>query len=242
MALRNDLIRLAHANPELRAKLLPLLSEPRTARIAPRDPMSPVTEPNELSMAESRLRLNVLYDIANKGDKRTKRFMDSLAEVLRQGERFTVKQLDTLNKVIRESRAPWFDMHNNRQEALALFNPRDPLIKAKLLRQKAMWWMRNATIRLAYENPELRSHLLPLLKQADGDLDKLKEAVKAAGSYMNVGRELKKLGIKFTSTLGEGPIPAHYVATLGGKKYGIINKKYADDPDFVIGEIAVGKL
>lgn len=103
--------------------------------------------------------------------------------------------------------------------------------------------LRKDLIRLAHANPELQPKLLPLLREAGtDDLDKLKEAVKAAGTYMNVGRELKKLGIKFTSTLGEGPMPPHYVAIVGGQKYGIINKKYADDPDFVIGQVAVGKL
>jgi len=37
-------------------------------------------------------------------------------------------------------------------------------------------------------------------------------------------------------------VPANYTLTVGGTKYGIVNKKYAEDPDFVIGDIAVGKM
>ena len=102
--------------------------------------------------------------------------------------------------------------------------------------------LRSKLIRLAHAQPELRAEILPLLRKADGDLDKLKEAVKAAGTWVNVGRELKKLGIKYTASFGDPPIPPHIVATMSGKRYGIIHKKYADDPDFVIGEIAVGKM
>jgi hypothetical protein len=71
------------------------------------------------------------------------------------------------------------------------------------------------------------------------DLDKLREAVEAASSFMNVGSELKKLGIKYDFSTEMMPI---YMVTMSGTRYAIINKKHADDPDFVVGNIAVGKL
>jgi len=70
-------------------------------------------------------------------------------------------------------------------------------------------------------------------------LDDLKKAVGEAKSFMDVGKELKKARIKYDFSTSPMAI---YMVKLGGTKYAIVNKKYADDADFVIGDIAVGKL
>jgi hypothetical protein len=80
------------------------------------------------------------------------------------------------------------------------------------------------------------------LKQGAALPEALKAAVTAAKSFMDVGAELKKAKIKYNFSAGDFPVPANYTLTVGGTKYGIVNKKYAEDPDFVIGDIAVGKM
>lgn len=56
---------------------------------------------------------------------------------------------------------------------------------------------------------------------------------------MGVGAELKKAGIKYDFSTETLPL---YRVTLGGKTYGIINKKYAETPEVVVGDIAIGKM
>ena len=67
----------------------------------------------------------------------------------------------------------------------------------------------------------------------------LVDAVNAASSFMKVGEELKKRRIKYDFSTSPMPI---YMLRIGGAKYAIVNKKYADDADLVVGEIAVGKM
>jgi len=71
--------------------------------------------------------------------------------------------------------------------------------------------------------------------------EQLRKIITDAGSFMQIGRELKQAGIKYTFST-ESPMPPIYVVHLNGGKYGILNKKYADEPDFVVGDIAVGKM
>lgn len=80
-------------------------------------------------------------------------------------------------------------------------------------------------------------------KLAANSLEVLREAISEASSFMGIGSELKKRKIKYDFTTGDPPIaPAHYTVNVGGKRYGIVNKRYADKPDFIVGEVAVGKL
>ena len=67
----------------------------------------------------------------------------------------------------------------------------------------------------------------------------LVDAVNAAGSFMKVGEELKKRRIKYDFSTSPMPI---YILQIGGARYAVVNKKYADDADLVVGEIAVGKM
>ena len=70
-------------------------------------------------------------------------------------------------------------------------------------------------------------------------IDDLKSVVENASSFMNVGKELKNSSIKYTFSTSPMPI---YMVKIGGNTYAIVNKKYADNADFVIGDIAVGKM
>ena len=70
------------------------------------------------------------------------------------------------------------------------------------------------------------------------DMDKIKSAVEAASSFMGVGSELKKLGIKYT--FGTEPLAIYIVQPTPNNKVAIVNKRYASKPDFVVGDIAVG--
>jgi len=70
------------------------------------------------------------------------------------------------------------------------------------------------------------------------DMDKIKGAVESASSFMSVGSELKKLGMKYT--FATEPLPIYIIQPTPNNKVAIVNKKYATKPDFVVGDIAVG--
>ena len=72
------------------------------------------------------------------------------------------------------------------------------------------------------------------------EMDSIKSAVEAASSFMNVGSELKKLGIKYT--FATEPLAIYIVQPTPNNKVAIINKRYATNPDFVVGDIAVGVM
>lgn len=77
------------------------------------------------------------------------------------------------------------------------------------------------------------------VRVAAGGLDELKSAIGAAKNFMDVGKQLKAVGLKYT--FSTEPL-AIYMVKIGGSNYAVVNKKHADDPDFVVGQIAVGKL
>jgi len=70
-------------------------------------------------------------------------------------------------------------------------------------------------------------------------LETLKSAVSGAKSFMDVGKELKKSKIKYDFSTSPMAI---YMVKSGSDKFAIVNKRYADKPDVVIGDIAIGKL
>lgn len=71
------------------------------------------------------------------------------------------------------------------------------------------------------------------------DVEKIKKAVQNSASFMQIGRGLQQLGFKYS--FGTSPYPI-YMIKKGTKTYVLINKKYADDPEFVIGDTAGGLL
>ena len=72
------------------------------------------------------------------------------------------------------------------------------------------------------------------------DMESIKGAVQSASSFMNIGSELKKLGMKYI--FATSPMPIYVVQDKGGNRVGIVNKKYATKPDFVHGDTAVGVM
>ena len=72
------------------------------------------------------------------------------------------------------------------------------------------------------------------------DMDKIKSAVEAASSFMGVGSELKKLGMKYT--FATEPLAIYIVQPTPNNKVAIVNKRYVSKPDFVVGDIAVGVM
>ena len=77
-------------------------------------------------------------------------------------------------------------------------------------------------------------------KVSPKDLEAIKGAVESASSFMGVGSELKKLGMKYI--FATSPIPIYVVQDKSGNRVGIVNKKYATKPDFVIGDTAIGVM
>ena len=73
----------------------------------------------------------------------------------------------------------------------------------------------------------------------DSDLDKVEAAVKNATSFMNVGSELKKAGIKYDFTTSMIPM---YMIKVSGNTIAICNKKYAAGAEREVKDIAIGLL
>jgi hypothetical protein len=75
---------------------------------------------------------------------------------------------------------------------------------------------------------------------SSAEMDKIKGAVEAAKSFMSVGAELKKLGMKYT--FATEPLPIYIIQPTPNNRVAIVNKKYVSKPDFVVGDIAVGVM
>ncbi len=73
----------------------------------------------------------------------------------------------------------------------------------------------------------------------DADLDKIEAAVKNASSFMNVGTELKKAGIKYDFSTSMIPM---YTIKVSGNTIAIVNKKYAAGAEREVKDIAIGLL
>lgn len=73
----------------------------------------------------------------------------------------------------------------------------------------------------------------------DSQLDKIEAAVKNASSFMGVGAELKKAGIKYDFTTSMIPM---YMIKVPGNTIAIVNKKYASEAEREVGDTAIGLL
>ena len=72
----------------------------------------------------------------------------------------------------------------------------------------------------------------------DAMLDKLADIVKDAKSFMDIGKELKKNGIKYS--FGTNMIPMYIIDKPA--KIAILNNKYADGAERVVGDTAIGLM
>ena len=114
--------------------------------------------------------------------------------------------------------------------------PLDMLVKASF-----NWGIeRGLDSKLKGELSKLKSTIKESISEgvSPKDMDAIKSAVEAASSFMGVGSELKKLGMKYT--FATEPLPIYIIQPTPNNKVAIVNKKYATKPDFVVGDIAVG--
>jgi len=73
----------------------------------------------------------------------------------------------------------------------------------------------------------------------DATLDKIEAAVKNASSFMNIGAELKKAGIKYDFST---EMIAMYSIKVPGNTIAIVNKKYAAGAEREVGNYAIGLM
>jgi len=73
----------------------------------------------------------------------------------------------------------------------------------------------------------------------DATLDKIEAAVKNASSFMNIGAELKKAGIKYDFST---EMIAMYSIKVPGNTIAIVNKKYVADAEREVGNYAIGLM
>jgi hypothetical protein len=74
---------------------------------------------------------------------------------------------------------------------------------------------------------------------SSSDIQKIKGAVEGASSFMGIGAQLKKMGMKYD--FSTSPLPV-YMIKKGAKTFVLVNKKYAEYPQFVVGDTAGGLL
>ena len=70
-------------------------------------------------------------------------------------------------------------------------------------------------------------------------LDELSVIVQNAKSFMDIGRGLKAAGFKYDFSTD---MIANYMVVIKGSTWWICNKKYMEDADVVIGDVAIGKM
>jgi len=75
----------------------------------------------------------------------------------------------------------------------------------------------------------------------DSILDKIAGIVKNSKSFMSIGAELKKNGIKYDFMTADAPMPAA-MYTLKNPKIVILNKKYVSGAEREVGDIAIGLM
>lgn len=76
----------------------------------------------------------------------------------------------------------------------------------------------------------------------DAVIDKLAKIIKANGNALfGMDDALKKLAGKKNVSYSDVQFPV-YQLKIRGKKYAIVNKKYVDGPDKVVGDIAIGLM
>jgi hypothetical protein len=110
-----------------------------------------------------------------------------------------------------------------------------------------VWSLKNpAEAKALYENEVDKRGLFNPFKNesinenfSNDDIAKIKGAVEGASSFMGIGSELKKLGMKYD--FSTSPLPV-YMIKKGSKTFVLVNKKYAEKPDFVVGTTAGGLL
>jgi len=87
---------------------------------------------------------------------------------------------------------------------------------------------------------KMKISLTELLNEGkyDAELDKLADIVKGAKSFMDIGKELKKNGIKYS--FGTNMIPMYIIDKPA--KIAILNNKYADGAERVVGDTAIGLM
>jgi len=95
--------------------------------------------------------------------------------------------------------------------------------------------------KLANEHPELRRHLVPILKEAvDSTIKEIGEIVK--------GKSLMSLRDPLSAKFGKRNVDfshagaAHFQIKYKGKKIIIVNKKYVDDAELIVGDLAIGYM
>lgn len=66
------------------------------------------------------------------------------------------------------------------------------------------------------------------------------KGIASSSSFMNIGKELRKKNVSFDFITS--PMPVYMIKMKDGKTFALVNKKYADDAEWVEGDIAGGVM
>jgi len=86
-----------------------------------------------------------------------------------------------------------------------------------------------------YESKNLREMFTPQ------DIEKFKSLASKGVKLIDIGNQLRKLGYD-ADTIIIDSVPPHVTIKKGKQKYILVNKQYAEDPDFVINDMAGGLM
>lgn len=80
-----------------------------------------------------------------------------------------------------------------------------------------------------------------LNEAGDPILDEIEAIVKASKDIFSLEKPLKSAGFNVKKLGGDVPLPPIYwKVTKKGKTFMIVNKRYVDKPDRLVGDIAIG--
>ena len=85
----------------------------------------------------------------------------------------------------------------------------------------------------------IKEELQTVLEEADkGPVDVIGSLIHQHG-LMNAGEALEQMG--FRADFVTSPLPM-WMLEKDGVKYAALNKKYVEDPDLIVGDIAIGVM
>lgn len=88
----------------------------------------------------------------------------------------------------------------------------------------------------------IKEEIKSILNESDESIQKIADILKKK-SLLSAGSEFEKtFGKKNVQTLGgDMPLPpVYYKIKVGGKSIIVVNKKYVDGADLIVGDIAIG--
>ena len=167
-----------------------------------------------------------------------KKFRDDIDDYFDVDENFKPKDIVKLNDksnivILKGKHENSFYFSFNENDIKRKYRSDDTKLKLKINGRTVHGLVKDNGLTLRFDEGKLTEG------RYDKDLDKIEAAVKNASSFMGVGAELKKAGIKYDFTTSMIPM---YMIKVAGNTIAICNKKYAAGAEREVKDMAIGLL